>query len=398
MQFRRNLLSRLYRNSDPDADAGGGGAADPATSEPPAGTAPADSAPVATGTAPASGGEQPSRAAGMLEAMFGQKPAAKTADAAPTAEEQATAAATGKTVQQLRDERGRFTSGKTEATAAQAANQPPVQPPKPGEKPEHQMPEGLTPKAQERFQTLVNSNKELTTKVAEFEPIVASARQLQQTFHQNGIQRDQFEQAMTVVGMMNRGDLRGALAALDEQRRMIALHLGQPVAGVDMLSDFPDLQQKVANLQMSPADAEEMARARIALNMTRQAGQRQQQERQQQQDQERAQQAQQNAVREGQLAVDKFCKARMADDLDFTRIEPLLIKEIQDGLLQGVPPAQWPRIVEKTYGLIKQTAGQVRATSGATTTVLRPSGGEAPTAKPKNAFEAMWGTQKPAGA
>jgi hypothetical protein len=326
----------------------------------------------------------------MLEAMFGQK------QAAPSEAEAQEAAAKGVSVQQLRDERGRF--------AGKAPDQQGQQPLKPGQpdpkaKPDpNAMPEGLTAKAQERFQALANTNKELTARVAEFQPIVESAKALQQTFHENGIKREQFEQAMEVVGLMNRGDLRGALAALDEQRRLIALHLGQPVPGADALAGHADLQQAVDNLQINEQHAIEIARARLVQSQQQQNAQRQQQEsRQQQEQQQRADQAQQ-AHRSGVLAVEEFSKKMQASDMDFARIEPLLLKEIQGGLLQGTAPQHWAALIQKTYNLIKQTASQTRAAGGATPPVLRPTGGEAPTAQPRNAYEAMWGKSKPAGA
>jgi hypothetical protein len=382
MQFRPTPSPQ---SPDPDGAADGGGFVDtPDTGNPDAGT-------VDTDTPAADTGADANKAGSMLEAMFGQK------QAAPSEAEVQEAAATGKTVQQLRDERGRF--------AGKAPDQQGQQPLKPGQpdpkaKPDpNAMPEGLTAKAQERFQALANTNKELTARVAEFQPIVESAKELQQTFHENGIKREQFEQAMQVVGLMNRGDLRGALAALDEQRRLIALHLGQPVPGIDMLQNHADLQAMVDNLQTTRELAEEAARGREqrALSQQQNAQRQQQESRQQQEQQQRADQAQQ-AHRSGVLAVEEFSKKMQASDMDFARIEPLLLKEIQGGLLQGTAPQHWAALIQKTYNLIKQTASQTRAAGGATPPVLRPTGGEAPTAQPRNAYEAMWGKSKPAGA
>lgn len=372
MKFRRFLLSRPFRSPEPGED--GAGTATP----PDAGTQGA--APDAT---PDDAGQ--SAPGNMLQAMFGQKP--EQAGGEPTAEEQAEAAATGKTVQQLRDERGRFTSGKVEtppADPAKPAEAKLKEPPKDG-KPELAMPEGLTPKAQERFQQLANTNRELSAKLEEMAPAAESAQALAEVFKENGVRREQFEQAMEVVGLMNRGDLRGALAALDEQRKLISLALGESLPGADPLADFPDLKQAVDNLQMTEQYALELARNRMQQNHAQQASQRQQQERQTQQQEEQA-------IKGGQLAVDKFCKARMADDLDYPKIEPLLLKEIQDGLLAGVPPSAWPGIVEKTYRLIKQTAQSTRQAAPATS-VLRPTGGESPRQAPQSTFDAMFGAK-----
>lgn len=364
-------FQRPYRNDEPGADGTGDVITDQSA---PTTEAPASGEPAATGaeTKPTS----------MLEAMFPSK--------TETPEEQAAAE------QRARDEKGRF------ATKAPAdPNAPPADPAKKPTEPSEptKMPEGLTPKAQERFQALANTNKELTGKLEQVTalvggnldavaPMLQSAQALQQTFQEHGVRREQFDQGMQIIGMINRGDLEGAQKFMQEQLRLISLATGKPVGAVDTLAGHQDLRDAVDNLQMTEAHAIEVARARMVQQNTQQNHQRQQQEYSQQQ-------ATQQAVQQGQLAVDKFCKAQMSSDLDYSKIEPLLLKEIQEGLLQGVPPQAWVGIVEKTYRLIKQTSSMARA-GGASTTVLRPTGGEAPTAKPKSAYEAMWGRPAPA--
>lgn len=378
MKFRCKF-QRPYRNDDPGADGTGDESIDPG----------------ATGaelSQPVDGGEQVAAAetkpASMLDAMFPK--------ATETPEEKAAAE------QRERDEKGRF--------AAKAPVDPnaPVDPTKkPPVDPAEltKMPEGLTPKAQERFQALANTNKELSGKLEAVSslvggnldavaPMLQSVQALQQTFQEHGVRREQFEQGMEVIGMINRGDLKAAKEVLQEQLRLISLATGEPVGAVDTLAGFPDLREAVDNLQMSEAHALEVARARTVEAGRKHADQRNKQKQDQERDQQETQQAAQQAVQQGQLAVDKFCKAQMSSDLDYAKIEPLLLKEIQGGLLQDVPPNAWAGIVEKTYRLIKQTSATAR--QGNTTTVLRPTGGEAPAAVPKSGFEAMWGKPAPA--
>lgn len=373
MQFRRNPTPQ---SPDPDAASTGGGLDATASTAPPADTGAVDTTPPAdTTSAPAA-----DKPASMQEAMFG-KPA--------TDAEVAEAAATGKTVNQLRDEKGRF-AGKAPDQAVVDPTKPPV---KPGDKPDlTQMPEGLTAKAQERFQALANTNKDLTARVTEWEPIVNSALGLQQTFKENGVKREQFDQAMEVVGLMNRGDLRGALKALDDQRALISLHLGEPVPGADALAAHQDLRQAVDNLQITEAHALEIARSRHIQTGQQQANQQAQQARQRQEQEQQSQQQAQQAHSDGLKAVDAMCGQLQKTDMDFARIEPILIKEIQGGLLQGIPPERWAALVQKTYGLIKQTAVQTRA-AGSTTAVLRPTGGESVRQAPKTMHDAMWGAK-----
>lgn len=378
MKFRR-YFQRPYRNDEPGADGMGD---DTIITAPPAENADLSNGGTGADTTAASTVTD-TKPASMLDAMFPKK--------AETAEEKAAAE------QRERDEKGRFA-----AKAPTDPNAPPVDPTKkPPVDPADltKMPDGLTPKAQERFQALANTNKELTGKLEAVSslvggnldavaPMLQSVQALQQTFQEHGVKREQFEQGMQVIGMINRGDLESAQKVLEEQLRLISLATGKPLGTVDALADFPDLRERVDSLQLSETDAIELARNRMA--------QRQQQTQQtQQREQQEQQQATQQSIQQGQIAVDKFCKAQMSNDLDYAKIEPILLKEIKDGLLQGVPPEAWAGIVQKTYKLIKETSAMTR-TQTQTTTVLRPNGGESPAAKPKSAFEAMWGKSQPA--
>lgn len=382
MKFRYKHFSRVYRDPDPGVD--GGGADASIVADAGASGSVADTAP------PANSIE------GGMAAMF---PAASAGPEGETPEAKA---------ERLRDEGGRYAK-KPELDPKSAA----VDPNAPTKKPDgkdgvekHAMPEGLSPKGQERFQALANENKELTAAVTAatqiagspeaIVPMLESAKALQTTFQEHGVRREQFDQGMQVIGMINRGDLAGAQKVMEEQLRLISLATGRPIGAVDALAGFPDLRERVDSLQISEADAMELAR-----NRTHQSSQQQQQQRQQQEQQ--YQQREQQAVQGGQLAVDKFCKSRMTSDLDYAKIEPVLLKEIRPpdgspGLLDGIPPQRWAQIVEKTYNLIKQTGGasttQQQAGGGG---VLRPSGAGAVKGVPQNGFEAMFGSPAPTG-
>lgn len=379
MKFRRYIFARLYRDPEPGVDGSLDTSVDPGTqasaADPGAG---ADTQQQAAQQTPED------RTAAAMAAMFPDKAAGGETEAAKE--------------QRLRDEAGRFSKKpevdpKTAAIAADPNKKPVVDP-----KDATAMPEGLTPKAQERFQALANTNKELTGRLEQVTalaggnpdavlPMLQSAAAMRDTFQEHGVKREQFEQGMQVIGMMNRGDLAGAQQFLEEQLRMISLVTGKPPGQIDALSAFPDLRDSVDNLQMTEAHALEVARARTHQQHLQQSNQREQQIQQ-------SHQQEQQAIHGGQLAVDRFCKARMTSDLDYAKIEPMLLKEIQGGLLEGVPPQRWAAIVEKTYNLIKQTAGTTRgqATGGG---VLRPSGGDVAQHAPKTAFEAMWGKAQP---
>ena len=350
MKFRRNLFSRLYRNDEP-GDEGSGfepPGADIASANPDVGDT-ASSVDAGATAAPATPQTPEGKTKAMADAMF---PTPKTPE-----QEQAAAE------QRARDAQGKFAKKPTDPNA-------PVDPKDPTKKPAVDpkdltvMPEGLTPKAQERFQALANTNKELTGRLEAATalaggnpdavvPMLQSAQALQQTFQQHGVTRDQFTQATEAIGLLNRGDMAGFQRMLESQLRQVSLATGKPIVQVDALAEFPDLRERVDALQLTEADAIEMARNRAAQTQQRQQQQRQQQEQGQQQ-------AIQQETHKGKLEVDDFCKKAMKTDLDYAKIEPILLQEIKDGLLKGVPPDRWAAIVEKTYRLIKQTSVSAR--------------------------------------
>jgi hypothetical protein len=295
----------------------------------------------------------------------------------------------------LRDEQGRFTGraepGKTQAepgaavpgaaTAAPAAA--PVVPA--AVKPEDDitaMPEGLGQKAQERFQRLATTNRELSERVTSLEPQVNYIRD---TFQQHGVQQEQFEQAVTVIGALNRGDYQTAKQILIDQLRHVSLLTGEPMAGVDALADFPDLRQQVDGLQMAEQTALELARLR--------KGQQAMQQHQAQQNQQREQQqASEREFTQAQTAVDKWVRQMAAQDIDWPVLEEQLLPDIKN-LLQGVPPSRWLSVMQTQYSVLKRAATTFRRSAAPNTPAvnpLRPSGAGAPQRAPTSMYEAMW--------
>lgn len=240
------------------------------------------------------------------------------------------------------------------------------------------MPEGLTPKAQERFQMLANTNKELT---ARLEQTVQAVEPFRESLQQNGVTKEQFSHATGYIGMINNGNLEGALKVLDEERRLISLAIGKPLPGVDALSQFPDLRNAVDSFQISEEAAMEIARGRANQNATQQH---QQQQRTQQEQTQRVEQE----TNSGTQAVDDFCKRMMASDLDYAKVESILLPQIQAGLLNGVPPNRWASVVESTYKMIKTSAGSAKG--NVSTPALRPTGSASPATAPKSMMEAMF--------
>lgn len=294
---------------------------------------------------------------------------------------------------QPRDEQGRFAPKNADgspapapavtapvpgAPAAPAVPAAPKAPPTLAEL--TQMPEGLAPKSQERFQALANGLKEREAERDEARNQVSYVREVFQT---HGIQKEQFEQAAQILGAMNRGDWQGALQALDEQRKQISLIIGQPLPGVDALAQFPDLRTAVDNLQVTEQHAMELARARAQQLASQQQQQRAQQVQQ-------TQQQEQQAVQAATAEVDAYCKQLASTDMDYPAIEAQLLPAMKD-LLAGVPPNRWKTAIETQYSLLKRMASTVRGASpAAPAPILRPTGQGSPATAPKSMFDAMW--------
>ena len=359
-------IRRFYQA--PFGEEGGGGAIEAPASTPEPSAPAAETPPAQASTAPAA----PAAPASMLEAIsrhFETQP---------------------------RDEAGRWTP-KVDATGAVIPGQ--VQPPNTtlvqpataqalvAETVDPlAMPEGLGPKAQERFQKLANTVKEREAAIGQTKAELDTARRqteyIRETFVSNGVKQDQFEQAVGVIAMINKGDYAGAEKVLTQQLQQIALMTGRQVGQVDALANFPDLRAEVDGLQITEGRALEIARARM-------------QQSQQQATQQRTQETQQTAQQEkaafdaGISSVDKVCQELAASDMDWPVVEAQLMPVINK-LLAGVPPQLWAEKVKDQVSLIKATAKQFRpAPTGGN--ALRPTGQASPQQAPKSMAEAMWG-------
>lgn len=369
MKIRR-LLSRLYRDPEPGVDGTGDApivdttpapeadAAAPAPVDAPAPDAPdAPDGDAAAAPAPA---VDPNAPKSLLEAI--------------------SASVDGKKAEPVVDPKAPAVDAKKPAEPDPAAK------PKPEDL--TAMPEGLAPKAQERFRALVNVNKEISQEV---EGLRAQTEYIGTTFKEHGVTREQFEIATNLIGAMNRGDWPTVIKGMQEEMRRVALVSGRPIDGIDMFSDMPDLKEKVENLQLSPEDAAELARGRthqqIAQQRVRQA---QQQQREQEQNQQQTQQFE-RARQQGVLAVDQLCAELKSKDLDFGRIEAALMPRVAE-LFQDVHPSKWAATLQRQYDLLKSMGAPARGNSAGT---LRASGANNPVAKPADMFQAMFGEARP---
>jgi len=266
-----------------------------------------------------------------------------------------------------RDEQGRFAKKQEEAAKEEA---------KPDD--EMAMPDGLSNKAQRRFQTLVSKVHEAN---AELDQTRQRLTQFQSAIRDTGATSEEFGQALEYLRSVKSGNLDNALKIVDDQRRQIALALGRPLAGADPLSQFPDLRQRVDAYQMDEAAAIEIARSR-AFAQSQHA-----QQQEQYQSQQRVQQHEEariNAVKQ----IDQMGVQWGRTDPDYAYKEKIIMGQL-DQIAQKFPPNMWPQQIGLLYQTLSAMPAPVAAQPAARHAPLRSSGQTAGARAPSSMMDAI---------
>ena len=252
-----------------------------------------------------------------------------------------------------RDERGRFAPKGSDEQAAEAvanpADAPPQDPLLPVDDPElAEALDGVTSeRGQQRIRKVFESLKERDSQVAGIRDLIGQH-----------FTNDEFVGVLEysrLAKSSNPADLQVALSLLDQQRADLAKRLGTDVPGVDVLSDFPDLQQQVAQGAMHRQHAVEMAQLR------RQQGQIHQQQQQYQQQYQQQQQIQQD-IQAGQQQLQQYLISKQQDP-DFAYKQQVIIERFRDPAMvqqfaSTYQPHQWAAAVDMMYSSIQAPARQ----------------------------------------
>lgn len=201
-----------------------------------------------------------------------------------------------------------------------------------GEDDPYAMPEGLSDRAKTRFE-------DLSRRAKEGEGWKQRAEQWQQTIESTGATPDQFGQMLTYSRLVNSGDptqLRQALAVLESERATIAKALGEEVPGIDLLSDHPDLLQRVQLGEMDRNSALEVARARTSAAAAQQMSQAQ-----------RQQQEETVAHRQAVDGLNQLGAQLAAQDPQYEAKYELLKPMIP--IIAQMPPHQWGEAFMQVY-------------------------------------------------
>lgn len=237
----------------PAADTPAPGGDTPAADTPAADTPAADlpAADLPAGDEAAAAAKPGSKTAALLESMSEPAPGAK-----PAAD---------KTVVKEEPKPG-------DKPAADAAGKPAAKPTP--EQEEAELLEGVkSPRGQERIKQVFAEKKQLETDIGEFRELINST----------GMKPEEFAQSLEFGRLVNSGteaDTRVALEMLEAQRTALYAKLGVEAPGVDLLTDHPDLQKQVTDLEITRERAVELAKHRKAES-TRVAGENMRREQQQ---------------------------------------------------------------------------------------------------------------------
>ena len=209
-------------------------------------------------------------------------------------------------------------------------------------------PEGLKPKAQERFRALVDNNKNVTQ---ELEGAKQAMAEIHKTVENSGMSPEEFGQMISYAQFANSQDTDDheyAFKLIEAEYQRMATKIGKEVEGVDLFADFPDIKAKVDGYELSKEDALEI------INSRKQNSPKPQQEPPQNQVKDDAEEKADSI--EG---VKSFMDSMAKTDIDFGTKESILleqVKEIQD----NYPVKQWPVIVKQIYNNIGRLGSKTK--------------------------------------
>lgn len=257
-------------------------------------------------------------------------------------------------------------------------------------------PEGLAPASKERFERVVGIAKERTQErdaaIAERDAALQQYTAVEQTLKKTGATPEAMGRILVAMEYANSGDptkIGLALDMIEQWRGNLARMAGRPVPGVDMLSEYPDLKQRVENGELDEGTAQEIAAARTGrreaeTRSTTRSTQEQAIEQQAAQWQQRVSAAQANLTALGEELK--------KSDVDYKQKIGLLEKRgFFQRVAQNTPPEQWGDVFQAAYDAVGDAAASVRtpAPKPGQTPMQRSGTGTAGAAQPKTVRAAV---------
>ncbi len=185
---------------------------------------------------------------------------------------------------------------------------------------------------------------------------------------------------LETLRLINSGDavlMERGFQNVERFRGQLAARLGREVPGVDLLSEFPDLKQKVESMELTREVGLELAQGRRAQRdaQTRDAQAREQTMRQQ---------ANTAEVQKAQADLNALGSELAKGDIDYEAKVKLLEEAGEIADIMSLPPAQWTAAFQRRYKLVTVTAARREAPAKQPQQPIRPNGaggGSAPAIK-----------------
>jgi hypothetical protein len=163
--------------------------------------------------------------------------------------------------------------GPTPAPQPPAATPAPSAAPKPGEV-DLTPPEGMTPRATERWQQLTERAKQVPVLEQRAQEATTALESVRQMVTGSGLDAQEFASLLEIGRLYKASapqEMQAAMQRLDGLRADLATRMGVEVPGVDPLAAHADLRDKVANMLMTREDAVEFATLRTKHQRRQQA-------------------------------------------------------------------------------------------------------------------------------
>lgn len=234
-----------------------------------------------------------------------------------------------------------------------------------------QMKKHLSQEAQQRFHQLHRHAKEQETQVVKLTETNKTLSEARDGIL--GVLRDTNTSQDQLIGYLNFNallqssdprDLQAALSMVESQRAALYKALGKEGAGVDLLSEFPDLQKRVDESQITREDALELANGRRrdqALS----------QQRNTQGEQARTAQAAQKLQDDAVVGIETWSRKMAKEDIDYKKKEERLLAKLPQ-IMKDYPANLWLSTFQNVYEAIEVVKPAPVIPDGGGT--LRPSG------------------------
>lgn len=219
---------------------------------------------------------------------------------------------------------------------------------------------------------------ELEAQLNEITPSVERDRTFNQLVAESGGSAEDIGTSIALIRAVNKGtaeEKEGALQIVEAIRGILADQLGRPIEGVDYLADHADLKQKVADGDLSPEDAREIAVLRRKAKVDGETNAQRLARESQAREQQTNQQAELTARQQAAASVGQQANAYLKRDGEAAYRARVTYAQTTFARINGmspVPPAKIPALFAELYDSPEAQMLADAAIPRRTTTGVRP--------------------------